>query len=125
MITKQDIVEMARRVTRRGENMPDRRLMHPHRDWLIGLVVAIILAGMGIAYNAHLFRHYGSLETKTVGSEPAFAEYKQGTVERVLEMYGARRASFDAFRASLPAAPAATEEPAAVETDASDPIVAE
>lgn len=101
MISKKDIIKMARHVTRRGSNIPDNRLMHPYREWFIGLSGAILIAIVGAGYNATVFSHYNSLEGQIAARSLETVKYQREVAERVLEYYGARAEVFSARKEGL------------------------
>ena len=101
MITKNDIIGMARHITRRGNNIPDMKLMHPTREWFVGLGIVLITVIAGATYNAFSFRYYSSLESRVVGGSAEVVAYRGDAVQRVLATYQTRSATFDALRAGI------------------------
>lgn len=108
MITQKDIIAMARHVTRRGRGIPDRRLMHPHREWYIGLALCMCVVVGGMVYNTLQFRYYTSLEDRISGSATT-VEYRSEVVRRVLETYRERQEVFEAEGQEIPNVPIQTE----------------
>lgn len=107
MITKQDIIKFARHVTRRSKGLPDRRLMHPYREWYIGLAVAGVLVCAGIAYTYSQYQYYDTIEERVAGDVGEVIEYRSNVAERVTVRFVARSAVFDRLRAGATvAAPA-------------------
>ena len=92
---------MARHITRRGNGIPDMKLMHPYREWFLGLGIVIVIVIAGALYNAFSFRYYSTLEGRVVGGSAEVVEYQRGTVDRVLEAYRTRKATFDTLRTSI------------------------
>lgn len=104
MISKTDIIKLAQHVVRRGRGIPDRKLMHPYREWYIGIVGALVVAGLGAAYNFYLFRYYDTLEEHTTESVNDAIEYRFETAENVRERFSARAAEFARTLEGTPAA---------------------
>ena len=58
MISKKDITKMVKNVVRRDRGVPDRRLMHPRREWSVGLLLWITVVLAGGFYAAVTFNTY-------------------------------------------------------------------
>ncbi len=112
MITTNDIIKMARRVAQRGDGIPDRKLMHPYREWYIGLGLFFLVVAIGAAYNAFTFRHYSTIENRVRGSGAEIVRYRNEIADRVLEAYRARIAEFSNLQIDIPAAAPAAVTPA-------------
>lgn len=98
MIEKKDIIAVARHIFRRGQGAPDRRLMHPMREWLIGVACASAVFVGGAAYAGFLFVELSGERRATVSVDDAVAVYDQAAVSAVLAEYGERDARFRALR---------------------------
>lgn len=103
MISKADIIKMAKHVTRRSAGMPDRAMMHPRREWLLGLSCAFVVMGAGAAYNAFVFQHYSTIESFVTETQVHITEYRSDRTQTVLERYRERTAAYEALRAEIPA----------------------
>ncbi len=96
MISKSDLIKMARHVARRSEGYADPRIMHPARDWLIGLSAATALFLALSAAAGYLFwsrnSHdpYGEVTLSTV-------TYDRATAEAVLTRYRERSLRYRAL----------------------------
>lgn len=101
MISKKDILQMARHIIKRGKGIPDRRLMHPYREWFIGLFGMMCVIGAGATYNAITFRYYNALEDHVVGNQPSAVEYRHDVAERVLTTYEERSAEYTRLQAQI------------------------
>lgn len=99
---------MAHHITRRTRGIPDRKLMHPYREWFIGLSVALVIIVSGAIYNAFVFNHYNSLEDSIEGSQSNSIPYRNNVVSRVLEMYTGNAAMYNTLRESAPETTAQT-----------------
>lgn len=119
MISKNDILSMARHVVRRGNDIPDRRLLHPRREWHIGLALAFLIISAGAVWNAQQFRYFGSLESRITGEDSMTVRFNEERATDILEKYKARAEALAAIRAEYEAvAPPALEMPAATESSA-------
>jgi hypothetical protein len=118
MITKPEILAMVQHILRRSRGLPDRRLMHPYREWMVITVTALVLVGASVAYSVHRFNYYAAIEAHVSAAPDAPVEFKTDTVDRALEFIEARRAAFtEASAGVVPhTPPAATDRPSATES---------
>ena len=98
MIERKDILKMVRHVTKRSRGVPDKKLIHPRREWLIGLVLFIVVLAGGLTYNSFSYQ-----KALTVGSEESegttgVVQYRTGLVEDALTIYRERKLRFEELR---------------------------
>ena len=120
-LNKKDILKMVRHVFRRSQGLPDKRLIHPVREWTVLLGIATVIFIIGAMYTARLFVSYTDLnvESGTEGATPV--RYNQERVAEVLREYQLKQDRFDELAGSAPA-PAATTTESVIETEAVDEI---
>lgn len=107
MITKHNIIKMVRHIVRRGDGYPDHRIMHPARDWSVGLLgVAVLFLGTSVGAG-YLFWRIDNTATEayTVTIDPV--TYDQKLIKRVLTDYAATRARYKSLRGDTISVPAA------------------
>lgn len=105
MISKADIVRAARSVVRhnRGYRLPV--LIHPQRDWWIGLMLFSVITLGGSLFMARLYFVNQSLEG-IVGIEgDAVPRYREEVVADVLKLYDARRDAYQEALGAIPVVP--------------------
>lgn len=99
MIGKKNVVKIARHVLRRGQDAADQKVMHPVRDWTVGLVVASTLFMGFSAYAGFTF----ASKYRGVDVVPPFDNsivvYKRNEAQEILVMYQNRKAEFETLRA--------------------------
>lgn len=114
---------MARQVFKRGQGYPDQRLMHPRREWSIGLGIFAIVVAFGALMSAQEYTRYtdlGSLEPTEVVK---VVSYDEASVNQALEIYRERAQVYEALTKKdititpVSTTPATTTEPAATSTD--------
>lgn len=98
MITKEDILKMAIRVSRRSRNIPDNRLIHPEREWSLAVVVFVLLLIAIFTINAKRFAYFNNIESQLSGDASSAVEYKYGTMREVLDSYGGKALRFEELR---------------------------
>ena len=93
-------------------------LMNPLREWMIGLCVALsVLVGAGVyAFNLFLQSHKEVVISDV--NSPSLVSYDVKKIEKVLEVYRARRTSAENFENTKVALPPIIEVPeSAVKTE--------
>ncbi len=131
MITKDDILRMARHIARRGAGKTDRRLIHPARDWFVGFSLAIVFFLLSLGGTGYLFLSKSKAVTEDREVTIDAVKYDERLVENVREMYAARAEKEAALRANRPGSveindvnlgelPGEAEEPAEVNIVAPD-----
>lgn len=122
MITPQAFLSMTRHIVRRSDGYRDRRILHPRRDWLIGLVGAACLFVVGSAGAGYLFWSKSiTIATADAGMVDV-ATYDTKRVSRVLAEYRSRKARYEALREDDMMTPVATS--TATSTNGATNIVA-
>lgn len=102
MISKTDIAALAEHVLRRQRSLPDRAIMHPVREWFIGLVAALCIVVLAGGLSAYHFAYYSDIKERVTGAEPSDIEYEKGRIENVLYTYRERKEAYEAFKTALP-----------------------
>lgn len=112
MINKNDILKMVRHIAKRSEHIPDRKLMHPARDWFIGLSIAALMFVSSAAFAFMTFHAQSEKVNRVVPVTETVAVYKGEKARAVLELYNERINTFNALRSkridggvTLPATP--------------------
>ncbi len=98
MITKQDILNMVKRVSLHTRSPQDDRLIKPEREWAMGLI--ILVAGLTIVsvYNTKNFLFYKDIEKNLPESQVMTPKYNTDGMAKVLEYYRIRKEEFDKWR---------------------------
>lgn len=89
---------MTKKVIRRGRRLPDRRLIHPDREWLIGLGIFVILLTAGTVYEVRNFMTYGSLEDTVETESLEKVEYDRNKAVEALESFSDKATIFNSTR---------------------------
>ncbi len=98
MIDKNDILRFAKHVYTRGQGVPDRKLLHPKRDWAIGLSVFLLIVFAGGVLSTNLFEAYKNVQTRKVDVAIQIPVYKELLVKTVLEKYSERSEMYDSLQ---------------------------
>ena len=93
---------MVRHISRRSEGHPDRRIMHPVRDWLIGLTTASFLFLAVSLAEGYLFWSTSVRVSEVPEVTVETVRYDSKLVGRVLADYRARNAQYESLRKETP-----------------------
>ncbi|NCN52758.1 hypothetical protein GW943_03050 [Candidatus Parcubacteria bacterium] len=95
MITKQDIIKFARTVAKREAGKVPSRTINPTREWVRGLAVAGLLFVGGMVYAGFSFSSQLHITDTQPNVEVTVPQYDQAALARTLEVYRARKESFE------------------------------
>jgi len=98
MITKKEILKMVTHVTKRAVNIPDRKLIHPDREWAIGLLACFLFLVAGFVYNAQRFSYFNSIEAHLTESSSGIVKYNRSDLENVLQHFDEQTVKFQQLR---------------------------
>lgn len=91
MIDKNSILKMTKQVLRRGQGYPDRRMMHPRREWAIGLILFTILVLSGAFISSQEYLKYSNLDTLRPQTQTHIVAYNELGVSNALETFRDRK----------------------------------
>lgn len=97
MIDKHTILKFVKHVHRRGQGVADRRLLHPQRDWVIGLGVFVLSFAVAAVFSVYLFSTYKNIDQLTYEVDKELPTYQASAVGNVLETFSRREIYFDAI----------------------------
>lgn len=106
MIKKDDIVKMAKHIVRRDKGIPDRRIMHPIRDWLFGVGIAVLIFVATTVYAGHTFFVGINEQDVRPNEHSGVIEYRQKAVIEALDLYEKRISTFGMLRSDVSNKPA-------------------
>lgn len=102
MIDKNEIIKMAQHVFKRSAGVPDKKLMHPRREWAIGLLLFLAILVSGSTYTATSFNRFRELDTNNGEANVNIPRYQGDRVSAVLTDYQARTAAYKDLTAEVP-----------------------
>lgn len=101
MIDKNTILKFVKHVHKRGQGVSDRRLLHPQRDWLIGVGVFVVAFGAATVASIHVFGLYKNIDQQIYEVNKELPKYQEVAVTTVLETFAKRELYFDALVAGI------------------------
>ncbi len=120
MIQKKDIIKMAKQVFRKTQGYPDRRIMHPYREWGIGILVFALLVVAGGVVAGKVFVSYLDIDATDVqDAGTGIPRYREALVQDAIEMYQQKNDAYQAIEQTITPVENNSESDA-VETDTED-----
>ena len=98
MIDKKDIIKMAKHVFKRGKGYPDRRLIHPKREWTVGLFMSLLVLFVGGTAAAQLYSTYRNVNTLLQVTPATMPRYNAQAVETALTEYRLREQEYESLQ---------------------------
>lgn len=89
---------MTRHIFRRSKGVPDKRLLHPRREWGIGLCLFTVVLFVGSGFGAQSFTQFKDVTAIEGQAELSIPRYNENQIKSVLEVYQERS---DGYRALI------------------------
>jgi len=102
---KTQLLKMARHVFRRSSGVPDKRLLHPRREWAIALICFGLILIIGSIVSAQSFTRFRSLDTSGGMANVTVPRYNETQVTEVIETYRAKEAAYNELVGEVPFIP--------------------
>lgn len=96
MINKKQINQFAKRIISTQQGLTNQQLMHPRREWVIGVLVAICIFVASIAWSSFKYFEYQDIDQQLV-SQPAapLVVYRAALVEEALKAFAGKTKRLD------------------------------
>jgi hypothetical protein len=98
MIRPHDILTMAKAVHRSARRRPKRRLIHPMREWLVGVGLALVVIISGAVVSANQFFAYLDIESRTADVVTERIILRSEKIEDALTQFNERTGTFTTLR---------------------------
>ncbi|MFW6210463.1 MAG: hypothetical protein ACOC4E_03165 [Patescibacteria group bacterium] len=113
--------QVAARIKRPSVGVQNTQLMHPTREWFIGLVSATTILVLIAAWSTQTYLRYEQLSvTETEPADAPQTVYRDALVSAAIETYTARQARYNELLTGA-AAPVVTDSIATTTTEAIEP----
>lgn len=89
---------MAEQVFRKSQGYPDRRIMHPKREWGIGVLLFVGIVVLGSVVAGKVFVLYGEVAVIDGNSGGSIPKYKEVIVQDALEKHRARAKQYEVLQ---------------------------
>lgn len=97
---------MAKHVFKRSQGVPDKRLVHPKREWAMGLLLFSVIVVVGSVVSTQLFIQYRTVDTKAGEVKESIPQYNDRLVKSVLTTFTERVTAFELLVNDVSAVPA-------------------
>lgn len=88
MMNKKEITQFAKKIIHSQKGLKNAQLIHPKREWLTGVAVALVIFVASITWSAMEYFKYQTIEEQTVSqSEAPAAVYRETLVTEALSAY--------------------------------------
>ena len=102
MITKADILKMVRGVRKKAQGRYEHKVINPHREWYLGLLLFVVIVVVGVVVNARSYIFYDTLEQNVTDNSEPLERYRQSLVMDALERYEERVAVYQMLQSNTP-----------------------
>ncbi len=103
MIHKKQFTDIAKKIIRTQRGLQNHQLMHPGREWIIGLCVAAILfTGSAVWSSITYLEHKDGELLRTQITEEQPAVYREALVAAALELYEAKNTKLNTLLNNSP-----------------------
>ncbi len=111
MIHKKNVTKIFKNVIKRDHGLPDRRLMHPKREWLVGLCMFLVLILAGGLYALFAFHSYSGISVDDQTVEVNQLHYKRADALEAIDLYKQKRDTFESLHTNKPNVDTVSSEP--------------
>ena len=106
MIDKKSLAQAARNIIRHQRGLKDPTLMHPEREWVIGLAIGLaicVLSASGSAYSYFTNKYLTAEVSETTEGETV---YREAMIKDALKEFATRNQEREALLTNIRFAPA-------------------
>ena len=94
MIETKDITKMVAHIIRRDKGIADSQIMHPTREWFIGLGVAVLIVLLGSWFCWYIYSEYSrTIDSALSVTEPVIP-YQAATIAEAIKIYETKQLKF-------------------------------
>lgn len=113
MIESKDIKNMVQHILRRDKGIADTQMMHPTREWFIGLTISCLMVALGSWLCFYLYTFYTNEMQKEVVIIEQAVPYQAATIKNALEHFAIKQQKYNQIigksdGVEVPVLPAAT-----------------
>lgn len=91
MKNKQKIKEIAKKILKSQKGIRSPQIMHPTREWLVGLLIAIIIFGSSAIWSVFMYREYKNVSITDGGANTETIVYRESLVNAALQEFSERQ----------------------------------
>lgn len=107
MIDNKLVQTIVSKVTRKGQPFGEHNIMHPEREWFIGLSTAVVVLAVGSIWCVQLYFDYSdSIETISPSAQIEQTIYREKEIDQALNEFAERKEKQSNLRTNLTSTPA-------------------
>jgi hypothetical protein len=96
MINRKDITNVAKRMLRHHRGLEDPQIIHPQRDWFIGIGVSALVFALIMFWNVTAYiKHSNTNVDASIEAVNTDSVYREGQVKSALEFFSEREKKFN------------------------------
>jgi hypothetical protein len=96
MINKQEFKKMAKDIFKVSKGIQNPQLVHPRREWFIGLFIGLIILGSTIVWSGNRYLFYRNLAvSENVSGKQDIPVYRETLVKEALNSYSERNNEYE------------------------------
>ena len=97
MIDQTEVLKIAKHAFKRGKGVPDRRIIHPRRDWAVGILIFTTILATGSYYSMTVLSTYRDVDTSGGTAAERVPKYQAEQIERTINTYKDKEAAFNSL----------------------------
>lgn len=98
MINKQSFSNISKLMKRAHRGLSDPQLMHPDREWAIGLLIAVVLFTAGVVWSSQIYLQYRDSSANPVAPVVENVQvYRESLVNTALSDFSNRQSAHETF----------------------------
>ena len=79
----------------------DKNIMHPQREWFIGVFLGLVILGVGIAWSVSTYMQFKNVSLSSLATEEENVVYKESVVDTALADFEVRKKSYEDLKKQL------------------------
>lgn len=117
MINKNEFTKIANNIIKSHKKIKSPELVHPKREWAIGLLVSVLIFAGTAWWSIQTYRSYQNTAVNFNVQEEEVVVYRKSLVESALEVFSTRAEEYGNLTSSPKTEPVFVEEVEVVETE--------
>jgi hypothetical protein len=102
MIDKKIAHNIVRDILKRKQGISNHQIMHPEREWFLGLTAALIFLCLSTVWSVSLYRQYSSMNQNSSSSDTATdVVYRANAVDDALAEFAKRKQAYSDLKNKL------------------------
>lgn len=94
MIETKDVTKMVSHIIRRDKGIADTQLMHPTREWFIGLGITMLIVLLGSWFCWYIYNEYSQTINTPLTVSESVVPYQAATIAEAIKIYETKQSKF-------------------------------